>query len=74
VNTLSKSKKKTLLVSLDELGERMPSLLNIDHPCAQRQIAEARRMVEVCTCVCVCARVCLVVVVKSKNSKSMAKS
>lgn len=46
VNTLSKSKKKTLLVSLDELGERMPSLLNIDHPCAQRQIAEARRMVE----------------------------
>lgn len=74
MNTLSKSKKKTLLVSLDELGERMPSLLNIDHPCAQRQIAEARRMVEVCTCVCVCARVCLVVVVKSKNSKSMAKS
>jgi hypothetical protein len=57
VNTLSKSKKKTLLVSLDELGERMPSLLNIDHPCAQRQIAEARRMVEVCTCVCVCVRV-----------------
>lgn len=53
MNALSKSKKKTLLVSLDELGERMPSLLNIDHPCAQRQIAEARRMVEVCTCVCV---------------------
>ncbi|KAJ6739901.1 KINESIN-LIKE PROTEIN KIN-14A-RELATED [Salix purpurea] len=46
VNALSKSKKKTLLVSLDELGERMPSLLNIDHPCAQRQIAESRRMVE----------------------------
>ncbi|KAJ6915789.1 Kinesin-like protein KIN-14A [Populus alba x Populus x berolinensis] len=46
VNTLSKSKKKSLLVSLDELGERMPSLLNIDHPCAQRQIAEARRLVE----------------------------
>ncbi|KAF9678191.1 hypothetical protein SADUNF_Sadunf07G0009400 [Salix dunnii] len=42
VNALSKSKKKTLLVSLDELGERMPSLLNIDHPCAQRQIAEAQ--------------------------------
>ncbi|CAK7339628.1 unnamed protein product [Dovyalis caffra] len=46
VNTLSKSKKKILLGSLDELGERMPSLLNIDHPCAQRQIAEARHVIE----------------------------
>ncbi|CAI0403745.1 unnamed protein product [Linum tenue] len=46
VNTLSKSKKKALLSSLDELGERMPSLLEIDHPCAQRQIADARSSVE----------------------------
>lgn len=46
VNTLSRSKKKAMLTSLDELAERMPSLLDIDHPCAQRQIADARRMVE----------------------------
>ncbi|CAN1216198.1 Kinesin-like protein KIN-14A [Linum perenne] len=46
VESLSKSKKKTLLSSLDELGERMPSLLGIDHPCAQRQIADARSTVE----------------------------
>lgn len=45
-NTLSKSKKKAMLTSLDELAERMPSLLNIDHPCAQRQIAEARHAIE----------------------------
>ena len=48
VSTLSKSKKKALLASLDELMERMPSLLDIDHPCAQRQIAGARRVIEVC--------------------------
>ncbi|GAB4848791.1 Kinesin-like protein KIN-14B [Ancistrocladus abbreviatus] len=46
VNSLSRSKKKAMLASLDELAERMPSLLDIDHPCAQRQIAEARRLVE----------------------------
>lgn len=46
VNTLSRSKKKAMLTSLDELAERMPSLLDIDHPCAQRQIAGARLMVE----------------------------
>lgn len=46
VNKLSSSKKKALLESLDELSERMPSLLDIDHPCAQRQIAEARSIVE----------------------------
>lgn len=46
VSTLSKSKKKALLASLDELMERMPSLLDIDHPCAQRQIADARRVIE----------------------------
>lgn len=47
VSTLGRSKKKALLKSLDELGERMPSLLEIDQPCAQRQIADGRRMVEV---------------------------
>lgn len=46
VSTLSKSKKKAMLASLDELLERMPSLLDIDHPCAQRQIADARRVIE----------------------------
>lgn len=46
VSTLSKSKKKQLLSSLDELAERMPSLLDIDHPCAQRQIADARHVIQ----------------------------
>ncbi|KAF8406090.1 hypothetical protein HHK36_008170 [Tetracentron sinense] len=46
VNSLSRSKKKVMLASLDELAERMPSLLDIDHPCAQRQIADARSVVE----------------------------
>ena len=36
-----------MFTSLDELGEQMPSLLEIDHPCAPRQIAEARVIVEV---------------------------
>lgn len=47
MSTLSKSKKKQMLASLDELAERMPSLLDIDHPCAQRQIADARHMIQV---------------------------
>lgn len=51
VNALSKTKKKAMLASLDELGERMPSLLNIDHPCAQRQIVDARHAIEVCICI-----------------------
>ncbi|KAJ8544002.1 hypothetical protein K7X08_025620 [Anisodus acutangulus] len=46
VNTLSKSRKKAMLASLHELAERMPSLLDIDHPCAQRHIEEARHAVE----------------------------
>jgi len=46
VHVLSKSKKKALLESLDELTERMPSLLDIDHPCAQREIATAHQLVE----------------------------
>ncbi|XP_074337871.1 kinesin-like protein KIN-14B isoform X2 [Apium graveolens] len=46
VNTLAKSKKRAILASLDELEERMPSLLDMDHPCAQMHIAEARHAVE----------------------------
>lgn len=46
VSTLGRSKKKVLLASLDELAERMPSLLDIDHPCAQRHVADAHRLVE----------------------------
>lgn len=48
VNALSRSKKKALLASLDEFTEQMPSLLEIDHPCARRQITDARQIVEVC--------------------------
>ncbi|KAF6172399.1 hypothetical protein GIB67_025904 [Kingdonia uniflora] len=47
VNSLTKSKKNAILASLDELTEQMPSLLDIDHPCAQRQIADARNVVQV---------------------------
>lgn len=46
VSILRKSKKKALLASLDELKEQMPSLLEIDHPCAESQIANACHMVE----------------------------
>ncbi|KAK3411723.1 hypothetical protein EUGRSUZ_I00476 [Eucalyptus grandis] len=46
VNTLSRSKKAAMLASLDELAERMPSLLDIDHPCAQKQISDAHSAVE----------------------------
>ncbi|XP_057530999.1 kinesin-like protein KIN-14B [Amaranthus tricolor] len=46
INSLSKSKKRAMLTSLDELSEQMPSLLEIDHPCALRHIAEARVIVE----------------------------
>lgn len=45
--TLSKSKKRSMLSSLDELADRMPSLLDIDHPCARKHISEARKTVEV---------------------------
>jgi hypothetical protein len=44
---LRKSKKKALLASLDDLSAQMPSLLDIDHPCTQKQIMEARNAVEV---------------------------
>ncbi|GJN00324.1 hypothetical protein PR202_ga17748 [Eleusine coracana subsp. coracana] len=43
---LRKSKKKALLQSLDDLSSQMPSLLDIDHPCAQKQIMEAQNAVE----------------------------
>ncbi|MCL7036435.1 hypothetical protein MKW94_020733 [Papaver nudicaule] len=46
VSSLTKSKKKAFLESLDELTERMPSLLDVDHPCAQRHISDARSAVE----------------------------
>ncbi|XXG40488.1 hypothetical protein AAC387_Pa01g1192 [Persea americana] len=45
-NSLAKSKKKALLASLVELSEQMPSLLEIDHPCAQKHIADACNAVE----------------------------
>lgn len=47
MHVLSKSKKKALLEALEELNERMPSLLDVDHPCAQREIATAHQLVEV---------------------------
>ncbi|CAM0913788.1 unnamed protein product [Alopecurus aequalis] len=43
---LRTSKKKALLESLDDLLAQMPSLLDIDHPCAQKQIVDARSAVE----------------------------
>ncbi|KAK1423187.1 hypothetical protein QVD17_18482 [Tagetes erecta] len=46
VNIMSKSKKSGLVSSLDDLSAQLPSLLEIDHPCAQRHIADARRVVE----------------------------
>jgi hypothetical protein len=49
VNILRKSKKRALLESLDELKEQMPSLLEIDHPCAQSQISDACSIVGVCS-------------------------
>ncbi|KAK9064661.1 hypothetical protein SSX86_016043 [Deinandra increscens subsp. villosa] len=46
VNIMSRSKKKALVTALDDLSAQLPSLLEIDHPCAQRHIADARRVVE----------------------------
>ncbi|KAF8772657.1 hypothetical protein HU200_005622 [Digitaria exilis] len=43
---MRKSKRKSLLESLDDLLAQMPSLLDVDHPCAQKQIMEARKVVE----------------------------
>ncbi|KAH0460622.1 hypothetical protein IEQ34_011285 [Dendrobium chrysotoxum] len=44
--SLTKNKKEALIASLDDLSERMPSLLDIDHPCAKKQIFDARRQIE----------------------------
>ncbi|KAL8127516.1 hypothetical protein AgCh_014432 [Apium graveolens] len=46
VSKIVRSKKKVMLASLDELADRMPSLLDIDHSCARKHIAEARQTVE----------------------------
>ncbi|XP_062233292.1 kinesin-like protein KIN-14L [Phragmites australis] len=43
---LRRSKKKALLETLDDLLAQMPSLLDIDHPCARKQIMEAQKLVE----------------------------
>jgi hypothetical protein len=40
-------RKEAMFRILDELSERMPSLLSIDHPCVQRHLANARKLVEV---------------------------
>lgn len=40
------SKKKAMLDSLDKLTKQVPSLLEIDPPCAQREILDARTAVE----------------------------
>lgn len=39
-------RKEAMFRILDELSERMPSLLSIDHPCVQRHLANARKLVE----------------------------
>lgn len=46
-SVLSKSNKRTLLHSLLELSEQMPSLLDIDQPGALRHIADAHNTIEV---------------------------
>ncbi|KAI9084309.1 hypothetical protein K1719_033651 [Acacia pycnantha] len=46
VVALSSSKRRTILASLDVLTRSVPSLLEIDHPCAQNKIADALRMFE----------------------------
>ncbi|PWA79783.1 kinesin like protein for actin based chloroplast movement 2 [Artemisia annua] len=46
VNIMSRSKKRALVSALDDLSAQMSSLLEVDHPCAQRHIADARRVVE----------------------------
>ncbi|CAN6455367.1 unnamed protein product [Victoria cruziana] len=45
-SVLSKSNKRTLLDSLLELSEQMPSLLDIDQPGALRHIADAHNTIE----------------------------
>ncbi|KAL4569269.1 hypothetical protein LXL04_024905 [Taraxacum kok-saghyz] len=46
VSIMSRSKKRGLVTALDDLSTQLSSLLEIDHPCAERHIADARRVVE----------------------------
>lgn len=46
-SSLTKVKKEALFASLDDLSARMPSLLDIDHPCAKRQIFDAQKEIKV---------------------------
>ncbi|KAI3502681.1 hypothetical protein L1887_30905 [Cichorium endivia] len=46
VSIMSRSKKRALVTGLEDLSLQLSSLLEIDHPCAQRHIADARRVVE----------------------------
>ena len=49
VSIMSRSKKRGLVTALDDPSAQLSSLLEIDHPCAERHIADARRVVEVNT-------------------------
>ncbi|KAJ7559928.1 hypothetical protein O6H91_04G107000 [Diphasiastrum complanatum] len=40
------SKRKGFLTRLSELSNKMPTLLSIDHPCAQKFITETRKLIE----------------------------
>lgn len=46
VKAIFAARKQMMLSALHSLSDRMPSLLTIDHPCAQKHILEARRAVE----------------------------
>ncbi|KAI5063542.1 hypothetical protein GOP47_0022089 [Adiantum capillus-veneris] len=46
VKAIFAARKQMMLSALHALSDRMPALLSIDHPCAQKHILEARRAVE----------------------------
>lgn len=46
VKAIFAARKQMMLSALHALSDRMPALLSIDHPCAQKHILEARRVVE----------------------------
>nr|AMS24254.1 kinesin 14-V protein [Marsilea vestita] len=46
VKAIFVSRKQAMLSALQALSERMPSLLSIDHPCAQKHILDAKNVVE----------------------------
>ncbi|KAH7307185.1 hypothetical protein KP509_22G049000 [Ceratopteris richardii] len=46
VKAIFSARKQMMLSALHALSERMPALLSIDHPCAQKHILEATRAVE----------------------------